>query len=232
MIFNGTDFTEYMRILSINKSLLPDILTFDRKNAGQDGLYPTRKSELKEYFIDIEIELKNNGVGSKEDFFREMAKKLFTKTEAKLILKREANRYYEAKLVGSTDLKVVHEYGVAKLTFQATTPFALSLVEKTKNLNTVFINEGTYESFGIISLTAPTANNVTVSNGEKTLKLLYPFTGTQKIVINLEQQYVTMNGANAMKYISLESDFFTIPSGSTNITSNGTGTIKYRERWL
>lgn len=232
MNFNGIDFSEDLRILEINRPLIPDILTYTKKIPGKDGVRSTGKSELAETLIEVKVELKDKTAGNLEDFFRKTAGQLFTKEESKLTFKREPGRYYMAKLEGSTDFKQIGSYGIASLQFKSTSPFAYGAAEQTKSVNVQFTNKGTYESYGVIELTAPTAANLEISNGDKILELKYSFTGTQTIVVDLEKERITMNGASAMKYLTLESDFFTIPSGTAKITTNGTGTIKYKERWL
>lgn len=231
MIFNGIDFSPFMKILEIKRSLIPGVLTYSTKIQGKDGARQTGPSELKEAFIEVKLELKNNGEETAENFFRSIAGKLYTKEEKPLTFKNEPEKHYMAKLEGNSNFQKVGEYGIVKLTFIASTPLAYGL-EKTKPVNATFINQGTYESFGKITLTAPTGASLTIGNGTKQLELKYSFTGTQTIVVDLEKQFITMNGASAMKYLTLESDFFTIPSGSVLINTNGEGTVTFTERWL
>ena len=58
------------------------------------------------------------------------------------------------------------------------------------------------------------------------------FNGTETIKVFLEKQLITMNDNNAMYLLTLDSDFFAIPTGSAKITATGTGTVTYVERWL
>lgn len=233
MQFNNIDFTQYFKVLAIKKPLVPNVIAYDKRLENKDGAYYLKDSELDALEIDVKIELINKTTKTNAEYFREVAGKLYTANEAKLIFKNENNKYYMAKLVGNTDNQKIGRFGIVELTFRATVPLAISTIEKTIALNTTFTNLGTYKTYGIITI-KPTANanELVVTSGGKTLKLIYAFSGTESILIDLQKQFITMNGSSAMKYLTLDSDFFDIGVGSNKITVNGTGNITLRECWL
>lgn len=234
MKFNNIDFKNLLIVETIERNLMPTIKNEAIQIAGRAGSYLT-ETNIGNTYINVKCRLIETSRIEVQKVIRNIAGKLYTTQPAKLELRDEPDKYNIAKVTGTSSVEKFLYTGYFEIEFEAHDPFAYG-VEVTAATNANFTNTGTYAANGIITFKAGTGNELTVSNGTQTLKMIYPFTGTQNIVINLENQSVTMNGTNAMKYLSLDSDFFQIPIGTAKITivpaPTGAGTVKYKPRWL
>lgn len=231
MIFNGFDFTDLLVVEYIDRSLMPSISIEGTNIPGKHGM---RFKELVMSPTEITVKCRIIGTSRIEtqQIIRTIAGKLYTETPARLELRDEPDKYNMAILSGSSDVEKWFATGYMVLTFECTDIYAYSKVENTQPLNTSFINEGTYPSTGIIEVQPNIGDTLVISNGTKSLTLMNTFNGTETIKVFLEKQLITMNDNNAMYLLTLDSDFFDIPTGSANITATGTGTVTYVERWL
>ena len=231
MIFNGFDFTDLLVVEYIDRSLMPSISIEGTNIPGKHGV---RFKELVMSPTEITVKCRIIGTSRIEtqQRIRTIAGKLYTETPARLELRDEPDKYNMAILTGSSDVEKWFATGYMVLTFECADIYAYSKVEKTQTLNTSFTNEGTYPSTGIIEVQPNIGDTLVISNGTKSLTLMNTFNGTETIKVFLEKQLITMNDNNAMYLLTLDSDFFDIPTGSATITATGTGTVTYVERWL
>lgn len=231
MIFNGFDFTDLLVVEYIDRSLMPSISIEGTNMPGKHGV---RFKELVMSPTEITVKCRIIGTSRIEtqQRIRTIAGKLYTETPARLELRDEPDKYNMAILSGSSDVEKWFATGYMVLTFECTDIYAYSKAEKTQTLNTSFTNEGTYPSTGIIEVQPNIGDTLVISNGTKSLTLMNTFNGTETIKVFLEKQLITMNNNNAMYLLTLDSDFFDIPTGSAKITATGTGTVTYVERWI
>lgn len=233
MIFNNYDFKDDLVVEEIVRSVMPNVFNSSKYVPGLNGSVFNR-STLSESYITVKCRLIKKKRNDVQVSMRKIAGKLHSPTPEKLKLRDEKDHYNLAIVDGMTEVEKYFNTGYFEITFICHDPFAYT-DEKVFPVNETFNNVGTFETHSIIEITVGTTDKLVVHVGKlsEAITLIYPFTGTQKIVINSEKQLVTMNGNNAMKFLTLESDFFTIPIGETKVTVNsGTGTVKLKERYL
>lgn len=171
------------------------------------------------------------------DFYRYLLDEKGKPREVKLTFDYEPNKYYMVKLDGQIDVNRIARYRSFGVYFIAIDPIGYGEPITIKVYpSTIYTNNGTYPSKGI--LTATMTANVSsltvrlVTTGEY-VAINDSLLINDVIVIDLEKQYVTRNGAGIMNKVYFESDFFDIPVGKFEIsTSSGNLNLEYAERWL
>lgn len=232
MIFNDYDFKDDLIVEEIVRSVMPNVLNSSIYIPGLNGSV-FNHSAFGETYITVKCRLIKKKRNDVQESMRKIAGKLHSPTPSKLKLRDEKDHYNFAIVDGMTEVEKYFSTGYFEIMFICHDPFAYT-DEKVFNVNETFNNVGTFETHSIIEITAGITDKLVVHVGKlsEAITLIYPFTGTQKIVVDSEKQLVTMNGNNAMKYLSLESDFFMIPPGEVTVTANGVGTVKLKARYL
>ena len=80
-----------------------------------------------------------------------------------------------------------------------------------------------------------TANSYKITNlttGEYVEIAGQSFAGGNQLIIDCDNELVTLNGNNIMKKVTIQSDFFALKPGKNVITSTRAGTIEFDEVWL
>lgn len=210
-------------------------MTNRKKIPGKIGSTIIRK-ELGERIIDVTVEILADSYDERLDIVDEITNLLYTETDKELILRNK--KKYKASIDGDTDISNLYTDGEVTLTFIASNPLAISLdkIEVEDIHNKTIINQGTYKTTGMLTITiSSNANNlkVTLQETGEYIYLEDDFVSGDEILINLEDESVRKNGNLIMDKLYFESDFFNIPIGEFEITlSSGTGTLEFRERWL
>lgn len=78
-------------------------------------------------------------------------------------------------------------------------------------------------------------NRLTISipDANEQLVLINAFRTGDIFEVDSEKHFVTVNGYNAMKFVSILTDFFDLPKGASHFNcENWTGTIEYKEMYL
>lgn len=230
MIFNGVNLSEYFKIRDIRKSLLPRITNVLKEIPGKAGSRYL-KDKLQPLIISIDIEIKDKS--KLEDKMNYIKTFLYTKDLKRL---RILDKYYFAKLDGSTDLEKILYYRNTTLNFLCPDPIAYG---ETKTIdissNTTIINQGSYKTTGRITIEVTQSIGhiqVTQQNTGEYVYIEHDFVAGDEVIIDLDREYVTKNGYSIMKDVYLESDFFDIPVGEFELTSSVPATLEYVERWL
>lgn len=236
MIYNGIGLEQFFKVLKINKSVLPTIENILKEIPGKPGAIVAR-TKIRPIQISVEVEIKGPSKEGLNAIIRELARMLYTEDTRQLRLPNELDKYYMAKLEGDTALKEILNYGRTVLYFICPDPVAYGkLVKVNLDNNTKIYNNGTYPSKGIIKIEITEETDhleVTLLNTGEFLYIDDNFDVGDIVVIDLEKEYITKNGHSAMPNLYLESDFFEIPVGESEITiSNGNGILEFRERWL
>ena len=232
MIFNGYDFKNDLVVEYIDRTLLPPISNTTYKIPGKPGALLT-SSDTGVGTISVKVRMFEPTRILTQALIRKVAGKLYYDTPKRLELRDEPDKYNMAILGGDTDLEKFLHTGGTDLKFQLLDPYAYSKQETTVALNTEFTNPGTAAGYGIISFKASAGSSVIIKSGLKELKVIFPFVGTEVMEIDLEKELITMNGNNAMKYLSLDSDFFKIEPGKNMIeVISSIGTVTFRSRWI
>jgi len=236
MTFNDINISEIAKILRVRHTLLPPIFNLAKRIPGQNGTKHIR-TELGERFIDVELGVRKANKTELREFCRNLAGILYTEEPKKLYLRDEQDKYYLAKLNGSTPISEFHGLGRVTLQFLCSDPLAYGELKTLTNISgNTLINNGTYPAKGIITITMADAAEdleVTLLNTGEFLYIDDNFDAGDVVVIDLEKEHVTKNGYSAMPNLYLESDFFEIPVGEFEIEiSNGNGILEFRERWL
>ncbi|WP_130807643.1 distal tail protein Dit [Senegalia massiliensis] len=236
LIFNNTDFSEYVNIENVRKSILPPISTNMITIPGKRGL-TFIKNNLEVKYIEVDIRLIEENKNKVRDKMRELAKLLYTKEPKKLVTD-ENDKYDIAILDGNTEFEKLLYTGSTTLVFACPDPISYG-EEITETLDdNILLNNGTYETKGIINVQINsniTYIKITLLDTGEFLYIENNFVTGDEVVIDLEKESIRKNGVLIMEDLYLESDFFSIPTGEYQIKIEPLGvyaTLSYIERWL
>ena len=234
MIFNGFDFSEYLRV-NPTRRMNPPIKDITKTAQGRDGAV-FMSTTLDPLPIPVHVRLNVPAYNHQQiaKIRRLIASKLITDKPEKLVLPDEPDLYYMAKLTNSDELTNLWSTGAADLEFTAYDPVAYGVERRASvGASTVLSIGGTYETWPTFDLTASSATKVKVldyDTGEFVMMSTSASTGA-RIVIDMKGQTIRLNGNLAA--IDLSSDFFALRPGKNDIRITGaTGTASWIERWV
>lgn len=234
-------------INKIHRSATPPIKTPQLEVGTKAGAY-TLQNKLSPKVIAIDITLMSLNDTELRSDIRTLAGILYRdKGEGNLFLSDEIDKFYKVKLTGDTDIEAAAAMGEITLEFIAGDPYAYSAIEKkiTVNSDSEYIhNGGTAPTYPIIRLTTQYAQHshiYQIFETEKKIELYHEDTipaGTY--IIDHEKNLIYPEGVNdsRMHYLTLESDFFALETGTNTFklfggqTGNITAEIFFRERYL
>lgn len=240
MYFNDINFNHHFKILDVRRPLLPPITRGNINVPKLDGSYPITKSNLEEYTIEVDIEVKADSRYDMRSNIRNIANLLFTREEKELRFNDELDKYYMAKLSGESSLKQFYNFGTATLTFIASNPYAYSdkKIISIVNKETLFL-DGSVETYPKFNITIKSnISNLKINNLSLGRYVLInrSFNIGDLVEIDFSAKWkVKRNGYNEDKYVTIESDFFKLNVGENNLMIEPSGQeveMEYKEGWI
>lgn len=149
----------------------------------------------------------------------------------KLLLPDRVGQYLSCICTTFPQLSVREWWEVGQMVFTAYDPFFTQTNENSSPCGMAFLVQGSQAPHMEIrsTLTAAIQNPSWTWNGAQTISLAGAI-GPGTLVIDLEQQTITLNNASIMDaYVFPASTFFSPQLGYNNIT--GSGRVYWRERW-
>lgn len=237
MIFNERDLSQFLKVKSIERNILPPQSIDRNKIPNKRGSKFIRLNQ-DESTIKVNILIKDNSEQEIRNKVRQIASILYSTEPKKLSFFDEPDKYYLAILDGESNIDDLYRLKSGTLTFLCTDPIAYgkTVEEPLINSNT-FINNGTAHAYGSINIDinaeTPTLEVMHVESGNKII-IYDDLNINDSIEIDLNEEIVKKNGEDIMGKVALTSDFFSIFTGENTININpyNTGTISYIERWL
>lgn len=234
MIFNGYDFSEYLRV-NPTRRMNPPVTVKSKTVQGRDGSVFMR-SQLDPLPIPVHVRLNVRSHGHRQiaKLRRKLTSWLVTGQPAKLVLPDEPDLYYMAMLTNSAELSNLWSTGAADLEFTAYDPVAYGTERRASvGASAVLPVGGTYETWPTFDLTATSAAKVKVldyDTGAFVMTSAAAASGAH-VVVDMQEQTIRVNGNLAA--IDLSSDFFALNPGDNSIRITGaTGTASWIERWV
>lgn len=234
LIFNGTDLSPLLKVEEVRRPFLPpsEYLTY-QSTKGYDRFY---KRQLKSYAVEADVRLIRKSRIDLKEVSESVRSILYTEKPVRIQLRDEPNKY-NVGICSADSIEYFLRTGFSTLEFYCFEPFLYADNEKTVSISAglkTIENQGLHDTEPIITVTGATGNNIRIDNettGEYVL-LNHNFTGTDTITFNHEKELVKINGAERLKLLNFQSDFFALKKGTNQLKcSNGTAVIKYRERW-
>lgn len=229
--FGGVNIGAYFRGISIERRALPDITpqTVDIPHKMGTTVLGVEVAPLE---ITITGTINAQSALEVAAIRRNLARALMPDADGglkRLVMPDAPNVFYEAIVNGSTGLDRGYNHPHVSITFLVPAGCAFS-EEKTKTLGTSFTVDGDLPCWPVVSLSSMSAeSSATVSRTDST--------GTRSITVtagvagNVSVDMATDKVTNGA--LSLASNPFSLAPGSVSTSvSGGSGTIKYRERWL
>lgn len=173
-----------------------------------------------------------------------LADLLMTENVAPLVFDDEPNKTYYAIVADETPFDELSVLGTAEITFLCPDPYAKGAA-KTSTLTAggskAVVNTGNAPALPKFTATftkAATYCQFGLSGETAKIKIVYAFKIGDVLIIDHEQNLITINGTVNNQTITLDSDFFTLPAGSKSIWNTmsdataATVKVDFVERWL
>ena len=237
MIFNGFDFSPYLRV-NPHRSLGPVTSVETETVSGRDGSRLV-SARLAEGTVSVDVALR---AGAREDMAelrRMLAAALWTGGEtARLVLPDDPGRYLLAVVDGESQLDTLWHTGRATITFRCPDPVAYGATRRAdmRTRADVYVG-GTYRTSPVIEALPAKGSyyRVTLPATGQMVQVNMSFTGAgdQLLTIDCAAQHCDINGSSADPYVTLESDYFDLEPGPATIqASSGSATVRWTERWI
>ena len=230
--FGGIDLTQWVYITSVTRKVAPAREFTQTTVQGRDGVYVS-SSRLESFDVEVQVMFKQREESTIESARTQLAAVL-TKTGEQQLLLPYANGYYKAVYTGDADMSRLWQYPSATLAFTVTDPVAYG-TQQTQTLTTSYKSitaGGTYRSYPTIQGTPASGSYWKVFNNTtgEFVRVDATFSGSQTVVINMEQEFCTVSGAYTA--VTLDSTYFSIEGTQQLRISSGSATITWNERWL
>lgn len=239
--FNGKKIPSFIKVQSVNKTLLPNIETYSRKKPLVLGEFfssidfGTREiklnisllcNTLSKYYIDtVATWLKGN------DW-----------KPSKLQLD-DTGDYYNAVCTSNLDIEDLLIIGKGEIVFTCFDPLLYSDQESSVKIfdnTTNVINAGNQSVYPTLEIITENYSNLSIENlaTKQKLEIDGNFKLGQKLVIDCKRGYITLDDNNYMKGFVLRSDWIQLKQGfnsikvNTNTNSVGEVIIKFVPCWI
>lgn len=155
-LFKGISSETYFIVEKVYRSILPPVENTSFDIAGKPGAYP-QNTKLGIRKHDFVIRMRESNIDDLNGTIRAVASWLFSDSPGELILNKEPDKYYMAKLDGETDLEEIVRIGKGTLTFISEDPIAFDRVETLIPITTPETQGiavgGTYKTFPVVRAT-------------------------------------------------------------------------------
>lgn len=240
--FNGNTIPSFVKVKTVDFTVLPDISHSFKQVAGGQGLLETGTT-IGGKKLEMKIAIIPDSGKSLTDMARELAywlKGNEYKT-CSLIISDESAMTYQAKASESVDISDILFAGEGTLTFIVPSGIAKSsvAVSITVSTNISITYNGTAPSYPVFTWTAPALTgatlNLTCTETGKTLSITGTFLANDVITLDCKNKCIKRNGTVEMTLLNLGSDWIKLPTrGTYTITKNqsGTYTCTTDNNWL
>lgn len=237
--FNGVHSDELnIRVLRFRKPVFPEFSDHYELIPGHDGgiLFP-QSFGMRSIEIDCLLlyKTRDERVGAIRQLHR-----IFTKTEAPLMISDEPDVYYVGKLSGPFVPEMHRTLSSFTLVFTCQ-PFAYSVNKMSaskqitaSNKQVTLVNNGTYDVFPIIKISSANTNSLSLSlNGDK-LTISNAIQTSDVITIDCDEMTVLLNDTNILDKTT--GTFLSLKPGTNVMTVEAQNTlnvsVEWRERFL
>ena len=235
MVFNGFDFSPYLRV-NPHRGILPPVSVTTDEVPGREGT-SFREARLGELTITVDAELRAGRRDDVAELRHRIAPRLLADAPAPLYLPDDPFRYHLAVLDGSSELDVLWRTGQTTLTFRAPDPVMYG-VDRSAALGgeaEVWVG-GNHETWPVIEV-VPTGASLVVESvtAGAAVEVLAEasFDGSKTLVIDCAAAHCELAGLNADARVTLASDYFALRPGANDLrVTGGAGTVRWTERWL
>lgn len=237
MIFNDYNFSNDLYVENIRRPLLAPIENTLQQIGRHGSKHVRARTGSKHIEVDVRIIRDNKGLATQ---LKELvAGRLVTHEPKKLIL-RDTSLWDMAILDGSIDYERWLYTGFSTLNFL--NPSGISYGQRKELVvqnNGSFTYQGSLDSKPIIRITPNTTNQLIVELNGEYLEIRKNLSSSNTIVFGriadqMEyQEIVTIDGVNAMPYLTVESDFVSIKPGMNQLKLTGaqSAQIEFWERY-
>lgn len=230
-VYDGINLSNEVVVESVVRSLFPPVLNEGVYIEGKAGQL-LKRSVIDNNLITVNLRIIESNKQERNEVVKKLATSLYSAIPRKLEL-NDTELYNYALITGNSEIYTNTETKELTLIFECFDPFNYG-DKKTVPLGSMFNNIG-HDTVGIITCITKETNLIQIKQRDKILMTIeHEINEGVELIIDLEKQYITLNGSSIMKFLSLDSDFFLIEHGINNIeiTNVSSGSIEYQERWL
>ncbi len=229
--FGGTDLSGLLLVTDVTRLVAPSRRYTQTTVPGMDGSHVSG-GMLDAYELSVScVVLATDETGTEET--RRALSAALAAGEQWLTLPGDGLRR-KARYKGGSSLDGLSRNPTVTLVFLVSDPVAYG-AGHTASVGTAGVRidaGGTYKARPMVTCKPPAGSYWTLTNvstGEF-VRVEASFNGSQAVVLDMASERCTVNGADWP--VTLSSDFFAIEGEQRLMTSGGTATIEWEERWL
>lgn len=231
--FGDNELSLYMTVTNITRSIMPARRLTKTTVPGMDGVLLADEG-FDPVEITITANIKARSIREVMEQKRMLARMLYSTTPQKLIMPDDPDTYMLATYTGESELSRASKRPKIEMTFLCADPIAYGRDKSTTvdTTQTTINTGGTYKSWPTITVKPASGSSWRITNvttGDYVL-VYATFTGSQTLVLNMENQRCTINGTDHA--VDVSSDFFALDGTQNMKVSSGTATVEWTERWL
>lgn len=228
MIYNGHDFSSLLIEEKVHQGIIPPMQNTVVDVPGQHGARFMR-SKLGSRELTVELRYIGQSRRQAKEVAGELAAMLHSEAPSRLALDLIPGREYLAIIDGSPEWETFLHTARLSITFVAHDPIAYGerLIYKLGE-NGVIDVPGTWATKPTIEVTTEAASYVLVKDHRtgNTMRFEGNFQDGQKLVIDCEKRFATLDGENAMPLMSIMSDWLELVPGKHTMSVEGGSAMK------
>lgn len=235
--FGGTDLSQYLTGIAIERSLLAEVELTDVEIPASDGSIVAGR-RLRPMEIRLAATLKGQTATEVSGYRQLLAAALDTTgtVTKRLVLPDESGIAYDAYVSGSTTLDRGHSHPHVTIAFVVPDATGYTAAQRTATIgtsSTSVTRGGNTRSWPTVEATPASGSTAWRFTNESTGKYVEAqgsFNGTSKLIIDMQRQTVKYGGSACT--FALASDFFPLDGATVTLKATSTATVKWHERWL
>lgn len=173
LIFNGTDYSDILKITSIDRPMLAPQTVTSSTIEGKAGSIFRRKTSAS-YEITLSVFIRGNSRTELIQTLRQIYAQLDTDEPCPLMLKDEPDKYIMAILSGDTDIEIKNKHAIGKITFFCPDPYWYAIeddiIQQKVQTEISFNRKGTAISYPFLEVQGEGKIEISVNNTKMTFE--------------------------------------------------------------
>lgn len=231
--FNDEDLSPYVFAYEVTRQILPERNFTHTTVLGGNGAL-VKDEGLNTLEITVSAVIKARREENIAEIRHRLASILHTREPCELRLYDNKPRYYLALFTGGAQLDREYKNPKIELTFLCPDPIAFgqARTQTVTSTQTVVNTGGTYKSYPVVTVTPSKGSTWRITNVSTGafVKVDATFTGSNKLVLDMEKQRATLNNSDVA--VDISSDFFALEGAQKLTCTNSSATLEWKERWL
>lgn len=230
--FGGTDLTDYVSVLNVDRAVGASLDIDETEVPGMDGCLVS-SARIEAFTVKVQCLMHASDPADVEADRRILAAVLAPGKSGRLVLPESCGLSFAAVCKGGAELSRLRQHPGVDLEFLVTDPVAYGARRTASVAGTGTVgNGGTAPACPVVTCVPATSpwRIANTATGEY-VQVAGTFNGKKRLKLDMALERATVDGADVP--VTVGSDFFALAGGAaTGITvSSGSATLEWEERW-